>query len=208
MDRIGNESCKKRKIINLKIFIYNTIFFLVLLLFSIINIFKYDLSVKFPYLALYLLFIFINVFIFVCMVILIVLLFNKSKIIALTYAIIYILFIYLFVFFPMSKTYEKFEYSANFENREKIVQMIEDGSIKSYQVDENAYLTPFRFASFDRRVYVYNSNGNLQVVFYSYSGFNRNKVIIYTSNEKELFYGNKYFNYKQLSKNWWSAYEK
>ncbi len=118
-------------------------------------------------------------------------------------------------FIPYSKTYLNFDYETNKVYREKTIEMVASKVIQQYQSGEDEYIAPYRLTSYTGKIYVQDVDGVTKVLFYSYKGFTKSRIIVYSSDDSGIIEND--FNFgvpqnkldlgdiKRLDKNWYSA---
>ena|GEM_PF-2825954 len=137
---------------------------------------------------------------------------KTKKWMALVPMLIMIPTIYLIVFFPYTKAYFNLYLSINQNQLQKTVQMQKMGR----QIDRNEYIVPYRFTSFSGVMYTQVNGEVKKDLFYTYNGFQKDIVIVYTSDDSgidkrdfsECFPTGYYWNFREIHKierNWYSA---
>lgn len=129
--------------------------------------------------------------------------------------IIVTIILLIFFFIPYSKVYLNFDYEINKTNRSKTIEMFANKEIIKNYPDQEEYIAPYMFTSYTGKIYIQDVDGVTKVMFYSYLGFTKRRIIVYTSDDSGI---DEYdFNFgisekklnlsdvKKLDKNWYSA---
>lgn len=124
--------------------------------------------------------------------------------------------IFLLGLFPYTKAYLKANYSINKEEFQKTIQLLNNGEMQQYQIGTDKFLVPYRLTSYSGVLYTDVDNGVTKVMFFAYSGFNKDVVIVYSSDDSGInendFSGNfpigSTWNFSKINKidtNWYSS---
>ena len=176
--------------------ILHTVIYLILsALYAVFLCFRYDLYIRLPYLPIFWLVLLVQI-LYYAVGILSIYLVRR----ALSQQIIHIFILCAVLFFtsifPMTGMYENLNYAANQKSRQQIVEMLCDGQLQNFQIGKDAYvdvyLSPYRFASYNRKVYVREDEDSLQVEFCVYDGIGDRRVLVYNC-RGEAYLDDKFF---------------
>lgn len=180
----------------------------------LLRICRFDLYVRFPYILTFCLLFAAQMLCLATPVCFFVgMIKQKSK-----YAVMHMLLwgatVMMIYFFPATALYERLDLRCNATSRHQIVEMVSNGSIQEYQIGEHWYLSPKRFASYNRRVFVDADVDGLTIAFSAYESRNQEKLIVYSTYAKsELLKTMKYnfsdYEYSKarlLDSNWYYFY--
>lgn len=192
------------------------IYVIISVLFVLFCGFQFDIYVRLPYLASYLLVVLINCFYFIYSFFFLSAFFKKSRKPAAVCTVFFAVTVAMVFVFPMTSVYEQIDYRINQNSRTKIVEMVRNDELKYFQMDEQIYLTPYRLASYNREVIVRKDDNGLQVEFCVYEGFGKEKVLIYNCRGEAFLEDDslgmsslakrKYYNVKKVDECWYSAF--
>ena len=89
--------------------------------------------------------------------------------------------LYVFIL-PYTSLYQRINVSMNYENRRKVIEMVENQQIDSYKIGPEKYIAPYRFTSHTGTIHIRKTDGITRVAFYIHKGFFW-KELIYLSDD-------------------------
>lgn len=96
--------------------------------------------------------------------------------------------ILLLIVFPYTNMYINMFYKLNQEQLQKTIQMVYNGEIHSYAIDENEYRVPFRLTSYSGVMQKDIHNGVTKVEFNAFKGIKKDNdvIIVYASDDSGI----------------------